>query len=127
MNYITSVNKAQLVLVSNGKQVASFPASLNKIIISLDDAETLCGMSYSDVVVSDVKNKYGRFIAYSVVAYYDSFFKAYVHVVQKGHMIGFVFTQYGKAMTAKRKDISSTRQEAINKGYAVAEKRIKGL
>ncbi len=45
MNYITSINKAQAVLVSNGKQIASFPASLNNSIISLDDAEAICGIS----------------------------------------------------------------------------------
>jgi hypothetical protein len=127
MNYITSINKAQLVLVSNGKQVASFPASLNQSIISLDDAETLCGMSYSDVVVSDVKNDKGQWIAFEVVAYYDRFFGAWVHVVQKGIMTGDTFKQYGKTIVARRKDVSSSREEAISRGYHVAAKRIKGL
>jgi hypothetical protein len=127
MNYITSINKAQLVFVSKGKQVASFPATLNKSIPSLDEVEALCNMSFSDVVVSDVKNDKGLFIAYSVVAYYCSYFKAWVHVVQKGFVSGECFKQYGKTIVAKRKDVASNREQAIKQGYEVVEKRIKEL
>jgi hypothetical protein len=63
MNYLTttkSLGKRAVVYVVDGKEVASFPASLNKSIPALEEVEQLVGMEQEESVTIESSIKAGN-------------------------------------------------------------------
>lgn len=129
MFYI-SANKSVASLVNNGVTIASFPASLNKAIISLAEALLMIGETVVEVIETSIKDAKGRAVAYKVVVYKTTmtFFKSkgeYTLRVDKckqdndgnWNMFGALSKEY----------YFNNGMEALQHGIVLAEKRINRL
>ena len=128
MIYI-SANKSVATLIDNGVAVCSFPASLNKALISLNDAIMLVFGKYVDYVECDKVDNKGNAIAYCVAVFPTvlAYCKSKGNYMQRVTKCKMLKGQWQAFTASIRDSYYETLEQAIEEGYSIAESRIEKL